>query len=314
MPPKTAPTIEQLYASFTEKVEDFDSRKGCLDALGELPDKTLRKLGEINKAIEELAKDMERSKPDFASEYPDVLAEWERTFISLTKLRIAKEKEIHTATDYNEKKEPDYYDVPTVRSDRYKDHTSEANHYEAHTGEADHYKATLERTDESTEVFDDEDEKEALVVASKEKEEVNVEVALQEKEACVHSSLYVVASQEEEADTDDASREEKEVVDGKVDATRLDKTMEVSSEEENHPVEEKQPKTDELFENYDQFNEIDVLTNDDQANENDDHSKENDEVIGDKYDQVKIEELFEIIAIFLFFPNYKYRKKRWPKT
>ena len=62
--------------------------------------------------------------------------------------------------------------------------------------------------------------------------------------------------------------------------------MEVSSEEENHPVEEKQPKTDELFENYDQFNEIDVLTNDDQANENDDHSTENDEVIGDKYDQV----------------------------
>ena len=65
----------------------------------------------------------------------------------------------------------------------------------------------------------------------------------------------------------------------------------------------------------DQFNEDDDQTkDDDQASENDDHSKENDEVNGDNYDQVKIEELFEIIAIFLFFPNYKYRKKRWPKT
>ena len=53
--------------------------KGCLDTL----DKTLRELHEINEAIEKLAEDMERTKPDFASEYPDVWAEWERTFISL---------------------------------------------------------------------------------------------------------------------------------------------------------------------------------------------------------------------------------------
>ena len=44
---------------------------------------------------------------------------------------------------------------------------------------------------------------------------------------------------------------------------------------------------------------------------NDDHSNENDEVNGDD-DQVKTEELFDSIAIFLFFPLYKYRKKRWP--
>ena len=89
--------------------------------------------------------------------------------------------------------------------------------------------------------------------------------------------------------------------------------MEVLDEEESHQVEEKQLKTDELFENDDQFNAKNVHTNvDEQANENDDHSKENDEVNGNKYDQVKIEELFETIAIFLFFPNYKYRKKRWP--
>ena len=63
----------------------------------------------------------------------------------------------------------------------------------------------------------------------------------------------------------------------------------------------------------DQFNEDDDQTkDDDQASENDDHSKENDKVNGDKHDQVKSEELFESAAIILFFPNYKYRKKRWP--
>ena len=143
------------------------------------------------------------------------------------------------------------------------------------------------------------DEEGADSAPHKKEEKVDIEVAPQEKEekeARVHSSLCVVASQEgeKEADADVASREEKEEVDADVDvdATRLDKTMEVS-DEENHPVEEVQLKSDELF-------------------ENDDHSKENDEVNGSKYDQAKIEELFETIAIFLFSPNYKYRKKRWP--
>ena len=85
MPPKIAQTIEQLYASSTEKVEDFDNMKGCLDIFGELPDKILRKLDEINEAIEKLAKDMERTKPDFASEYPNVDAENGRVFISLVR-------------------------------------------------------------------------------------------------------------------------------------------------------------------------------------------------------------------------------------
>ena len=85
--------------------------------------------------------------------------------------------------------------------------------------------------------------------------------------------------------------------------------MEVFDDEESHPVEEKQPKTDEFFENDDQSNEIDVQTND--VSSNDDHSNENDEVNGDD-DQVKTEEVFDSIAIFLFFPLYKYRKKRWP--
>ena len=80
-------------------------------------------------------------------------------------------------------------------------------------------------------------------------------------------------------------------------------------DEESHPAEDIQTKSDELFEIDDQSNEDDDHTNDD---ENDDHFKENDEVDGDNNDQVKIEELFDLIAIFLFFPNYKYRKKRWP--
>ena len=148
-----------------------------------------------------------------------------------------------------------------------------------------------------------------------------------------HVEKYVkgpehVALQAEEVQVDVASqeREEKEEVQVDVDATRLSKTMEGSNDEESHPAEDIQTKTDELFDK-------NVQSDDDQANkvsavdeskkqkvqlksdelfENDDHSKENYEVNGSKYDQVKIEELFESIAIFLFFPNYKYRKKRWP--
>ena len=90
-------------------------------------------------------------------------------------------------------------------------------------------------------------------------ERVDIEVAPQEKEekeARVHSSLCGVASQVKEADADVASREkeEKEGVDVDVDATRLDKTIEGSNYEENHPVEEKQHKANELFEIDDQFN------------------------------------------------------------
>ena len=70
--------------------------------------------------------------------------------------------------------------------------------------------------------------------------------------------------------------------------------------------------TDELCENDDQSNAKNAQPNDDeQSNGNDDHFKENDEVDGDNNDQVKIEELFDSISIFLFFPNYKYRKKGW---
>ena len=166
MPPKAAPKFEQLYASFTKKVEDFDKIKGYLDTFGELPDKFLRKLGEINKAIEKLWEDMERTNPYFESEYPDVWTEWSRIFFSLLKLRVAKEKEVRTASDLIKKEEridstvsslvaeedleePNHYDVPAVRSDHYEDHTSEADHYEAHKGEADHYEVTLERNDQT---------------------------------------------------------------------------------------------------------------------------------------------------------------------
>ena len=79
----------------------------------------------------------------------------------------------------------------------------------------------------------------------------------------------------------------------------------------NHPVEEKQAKSDELFEIDDQSNEDDDQTNDDEESD-DELSNENEEVNGNDYDQVKIEGLFDSITIFLFFPNYKYRKKRWP--
>ena len=242
--------------------------------------------------------------------------------------------------------ETDHYDVPMVRGDRYEAHTGKADHhdvptarvaghYEAQTGKADDYEDTLEgtdQTDETKEVYDDEDEEEALVAASQEREQVSVEVAPQVKEekgARVHSSLCVVASQERKAvDVASQEREEKQEVDTDtdVDTTGLSKTMKVFNDEESHPDEDIQTKTDESFDET-------IQTNDEQANklstddenqkqevqlksdelfENDDHSKENDEVNGDKHDQVKIEELFESIAIFLFFPNYKYRKKRWP--
>ena len=97
---------DQLFANFTEKVEEFDSMKSCVDALGEPPDtETLREMDEINKAIRKLAIDMKRTKPAFASDYPHVGAEKDRVFISLMKLRKAKESEVHTAADVNTKEE-----------------------------------------------------------------------------------------------------------------------------------------------------------------------------------------------------------------
>ena len=97
----------------------------------------------------------------------------------------------------------------------------------------------------------------------------------------------------------------------------MDKNIEVSDKDDSQRQKEVQLMTDGFCENYDQSNAKNVQTNDeqsndDQANETDDHSKENIEVNGYKYDQVKMEKLFESIAIFLFFPNYKYRKKRRP--
>ena len=106
MPPKAAPTIEQQYASFTEKVEQFDRRKRVIDRLGDPPDsETLRKMGNLNKAIEELAMDMERTNPNFASDYPDVEAENDRIFESLVKLRKAKASEVRPTADVQTREE-----------------------------------------------------------------------------------------------------------------------------------------------------------------------------------------------------------------
>ena len=99
-----------------------------------------------------------------------------------------------------------------------------------------------------------EDVKEALVVTSQEKEEVDVESAPQEKvgkEAFVHSSLCVVASWERKA-FDVASKEgEKEGIGADVDATRLDRNIEVSDENDCQRQKEVQLMTDELCENDD---------------------------------------------------------------
>ena len=83
-----------------------------------------------------------------------------------------------------------------------------------------------------------------------------------------------------------------------------------TKDEESHPVEDIQTKSDELFEIDDQSNEDDDQTNDDRTNddhvnENDDHPKENDEVSDDNNGQVKIEALFETIAITLIFLRIK---------
>ena len=91
MPPKVAP--EQQYASFKEKVKQFDRKKRVLDRTGDLPDdETLRAMGDLEQAIEKLAMDMERTNPNLASDYPDVETENDRIFESLVKLRKAKEK------------------------------------------------------------------------------------------------------------------------------------------------------------------------------------------------------------------------------
>ena len=106
MAPKTASSMEHLYTSFTAEVEDFDSMKSSLDTLGKPPElETLRGMGELIKAIEKLAMDMERINPDFESEYPDVWEECDRVFVSLEKLRKAKESEVHTASDGNKREE-----------------------------------------------------------------------------------------------------------------------------------------------------------------------------------------------------------------
>ena len=185
--------------------------------------------------------------------------------------------------------------------------------------------------DESSEVSHDKAE-EVDIVSYEKEEKVTIDVALQEKEekeARAHNSLSVVASQvgkaadvasQEEKGVDaDAvvasrEREEKEAV--YVDATKLDNNTKVSAADESQKQEVQLQS--ELFENDDESIENDVQTNDDEqsnddhANENDDHPKEIDEVNGNE-DQVKTEELFDSIAITLFFPNYKYRKKRWPE-
>ena len=48
---------------------------------------------------------MKRTKSDFASVYPNVEKERDRVYISLMKLRKAKETEVHTVTDGNTKEE-----------------------------------------------------------------------------------------------------------------------------------------------------------------------------------------------------------------
>ena len=97
MPPKVAPTNEQHYASFKEKVKQFNRKKRLLDELGDPPSsEALREFEDLNQAIEKLAIDMERTNPNFASDYPDVEAENDRVYTSLEKLRRkAKASEVH---------------------------------------------------------------------------------------------------------------------------------------------------------------------------------------------------------------------------
>ena len=48
---------------------------------------------------------MKKIKSYFGSQYPDVGAERDRVYISLEKLRIAKEKEVRTVADRNKMEE-----------------------------------------------------------------------------------------------------------------------------------------------------------------------------------------------------------------
>ena len=100
MPPKAAPTIEQLFASFTEKVKQFDRRKRMIDRLGDQPSsEALGEMFDLNQAIEKLAMDMERTNHNFASDYPDVEGKNDRIFDTLELLRRAKSSEICPAAD-----------------------------------------------------------------------------------------------------------------------------------------------------------------------------------------------------------------------
>ena len=116
MPPEVAPTIEQLFVSFTEKVKQFDRRKRAIDRLGDPPDsETLREMVDLNQAIEKLAMDMERTNPNFASDYPDVEAENDRIYESLEKLRKAKATEGRPTTDVKEEAQ-EFDEAPNLES------------------------------------------------------------------------------------------------------------------------------------------------------------------------------------------------------
>ena len=92
MPPKAAPTPAHIYATFKERVEEFDDIKSVVDELGSVPpEDTLQELSDINKAIRKLAADLKKSDPNFEDTYPDVGRHRNKVQLELMKLQQMKE-------------------------------------------------------------------------------------------------------------------------------------------------------------------------------------------------------------------------------
>ena len=92
MPPKAAPTPAQIYATFKERVEEFDDIKSVVDELGRVPpEDTLQELSDINKAIRKLAAEIKKSDPNSKDTYPDVGTHRSRVQLELMKLQELKE-------------------------------------------------------------------------------------------------------------------------------------------------------------------------------------------------------------------------------
>ena len=100
MPPKAAPTPAQLFDSFEEKVEEFNDIAKIVEQTGKPPDSdTLGELDDLNKAIRKLVNDMKKADSNYETAFPDVGTKKTEVYLSLIKLRQAREEEKETVAE-----------------------------------------------------------------------------------------------------------------------------------------------------------------------------------------------------------------------